>query len=91
MEGLCCSFAACLHGIIPENTNTAGFEDILEFCLIKEPRNCFASVNSSCAPLPAPLPLPRLTFQNFPFFLVDGKFPGAGALKLSNARRWERK
>ena len=89
MEELCCSFAACLHGINPENTSTTGFEDILEFCLIKEPRN-IASVNSSRAPLPPP-PLPRLTFQNFPFFLVDGKFPGAGALKLSNARRWERK
>ena len=25
------------------------------------------------------------------FFLMNGKFPGAGALKLSNARRWERK
>ena len=30
---------------------------------------------------------PRADPWNLPFFLMDGKFPGAGALKLSNAQR----
>ena len=44
-------------------------------------------VNSSCA-LP---PTPGLSTWNLSFFLMNCKFPGAGALKPSNAQWWGRK
>ena len=45
-----------------------------------------ASVESNCAH-----PLPRLTSRALAFFVLDGKFPGHGTLKLPNPPLWGRK
>ena len=45
------------------------------------------SIPTASCPSPPPGSPPGICL----FFLMDGKFLGAGALKLSNARRWGRK
>ena len=63
-----------LHGI--KNTQKMIFE-LVYF------RHC-ASINSNCA-----LPFPRANSLEFAFFFImDGKFQGAGPIKLLNGPRW---
>ena len=49
-------------------------------------------MHQSIPPAPSPLPLPpQVDPRALAFFALDGKFPGVGALELSNPPGWGRK